>query len=186
MLKGSVDMGMLNIACEQLHLTREEEIEAHNRGDFETLARAQMSIVVKAVRRVAKYASDGEMEDFVSAGYLALTRCLPSFDPTRGVRLSGYVWRAVTSEVYREMKRGAKHKALTFVEYSDSPERPERAMIDSDMRAAINSLPDRLRRLVDSLLDGKTYEEIGSEMGLSRERVRQLRETAIRQLRLAC
>lgn len=177
----------VDIVCEQLQLTRDEEIEALNRGDFELLIRAQMNVVIKVVRVVCKQAKYDQVEDMVSVGFIALTRCVPMFDPSRGARLSSYVWRSVSSEVFREIKRLRKFQPFSTADYEyNIPDREQRETIDSDMVAAIKSLPDRLRRLINSLLDGKTYEEIGVEMGVTRSRIEQLRKAAIRQLRIAC
>lgn len=177
----------LDIVCEQVPLTRQEEIAAHKAGNYDLLIRAQMGVVVKVVREVCKLAKFNEVEDMVSVGFIALSRCVPLFDASHGSRLSSYVWRSVQTEVFREIKRLRKFEPLSCAAYEqDIPDRDQRETIDSDMRAAINSLPENLQKLIDALLEGKTYAEIGVEMGVTRQRIEQLRKAAIQQLRTAC
>lgn len=51
------------------------------------------------------------------------------------------------------------------------------------LRLAIESLPPRLRGIMEARLEERTLKEIGEEIGLTRERVRQLEEDAMHRLR---
>jgi RNA polymerase primary sigma factor len=73
----------------------------------------------------------------------------------------------------------------------ESAESPEEEAVESlrrrEVRRAIASLPERQRRIVELRfgLDGepKALEAIGKELGITRERVRQLESRALRELR---
>jgi RNA polymerase primary sigma factor len=67
-------------------------------------------------------------------------------------------------------------------------ERVTRAGLREDLMAAIEDLPTREAEVLRlyfglGLREGKTLEEIGSRFNLSRERVRQIKEAAIRRIR---
>jgi RNA polymerase sigma factor (sigma-70 family) len=51
------------------------------------------------------------------------------------------------------------------------------------IRSAIDQLPERMRLVIRGHVDGLTLVEIGQQIGVCRERARQLRETAIDRLR---
>jgi RNA polymerase sigma factor for flagellar operon FliA len=61
-----------------------------------------------------------------------------------------------------------------------------RAQRTRAVRQAINSLPARLRRVLDLHHEGLTLREIGQELGVTESRASQLRTEAIRNLREAC
>lgn len=69
---------------------------------------------------------------------------------------------------------------------------PEEAFIENEMyqniHAALNALPDRDQQVLRLYFgfgdeDPATYQQIGSQLGVSRERVRQLKEEALKRLR---
>ena len=58
----------------------------------------------------------------------------------------------------------------------------------TDLRNALNSLPDRDRQVLHLCYgfndhEPSTYQHIGNKLGISRERVRQLKEDALNRLR---
>ncbi len=84
--------------------------------------------------------------------------------------------------------------ALTLQETLCDPVRPlqDEELIESDMAEdvtqALNTLPDRHRQILSLYFgmdgdDPATYQEIGIRLGVSRERVRQLKEDALKKLR---
>ena len=63
-----------------------------------------------------------------------------------------------------------------------------RQMLRQDLGVALNKLTDRERRIIDmryGLLDGRrrTLEEVGQDLGMTRERARQIESEALRRLR---
>jgi RNA polymerase primary sigma factor len=79
---------------------------------------------------------------------------------------------------------------MEFLEDSSTTppnERVERASLCEDLRTAVESLPEREAEIIRLYygLDtdqGQTLEEIGSRFHLSRERIRQIKEAAVRRL----
>jgi RNA polymerase primary sigma factor len=76
-------------------------------------------------------------------------------------------------------------------ELSETPDAATAATARAlELAAAVRSLDPRLRKVVERRfgLDGdppQTLEELGSELGITRERVRQIETRALRELRLA-
>lgn len=60
---------------------------------------------------------------------------------------------------------------------------PEEVLFRRVLQEALATLPERHRDVLKRRLQGQTLEEIGQELGLSRERVRQLETLAIRKLK---
>ena len=64
----------------------------------------------------------------------------------------------------------------------------ETSLIQDEMQSAVSTLPDREKRIIKRRFglagqEPRTLEEIGEEFGISRERVRQLQNTALERLR---
>lgn len=51
------------------------------------------------------------------------------------------------------------------------------------LREAVKQLPERRRLVMEGRMAGKTLEQVGDDMGITKERVRQLESNAIAQLR---
>jgi len=101
-------------------------------------------------------------------------------------------YAAPTDSLDREIKKEGGLTTLGDMikdEESASPaEAATREMIKEQLREAVDSLTPRearVLRLRYGLVDGSTYtlEEVGEEMGLTRERIRQIQAGALRKLR---
>lgn len=73
---------------------------------------------------------------------------------------------------------------------NDSPEPDNMLVMESlreEIKRALQTLNERERKVIEAFFGidqpEKTLEEIGTEYGLTRERVRQIKEKAIRRLR---
>lgn len=73
--------------------------------------------------------------------------------------------------------------AMTAVQTVDPGEESHRESELQQLRDAISALPDRLRTIMWCRLDGLTLDNIGEILGVTRERVRQLENKAMRLLR---
>lgn len=159
------------------------------------------------VSMAKQYAGRGvDLDDLVSEGCLAMVECAPRFDDQRGVPFV----RFASAHVRRAMERAINpHKAplsvdeprplgsktsftlLTVIENQDAPsassimERSERLAL---LERRLKGLPERDRQVLTLLygFDGEeklSMAEVGVRMGLKRERVRQVRDHALRALR---
>jgi len=142
-----------------------------------------------------------DYEDLLNHARLALWRAHRTFDPSGGAGFQTYSWSVIV-HAFNALHKGASSKKRRDMvrsfsieaEQEDSnfqlrsPSKPADAAISASedaraVRAALECLGDRERRVVLSrLYEDKTLLEIGGEMGVTRERVRQLEKKALTQL----
>ena len=137
---------------------------------------------------------DLSYEEALQAGRIGLWHAIQGYDPTRGTAFSTYAWVAIYRHVHRrasELNRDtcvevqALCAAWTLPDPMAELERKMRSRIVYDL---VNQLPRRLRRIiVDRYGLGEqppcTLKELGEQLGLSGERVRQLQQEALAWLR---
>jgi RNA polymerase sigma factor (sigma-70 family) len=137
-------------------------------------------------------------EEAVQAGRRGLWRAILGYDPGRGTAFATYaypaimkyVWAAVKGE-RRRLRREVSLASLVVYFYqpgSDPAMLKDQQEIGESLRALVNRLPRRLRQVIRTYygLRGQapqTLQAIGAQLGLSRERVRQLRNEALVWLR---
>jgi RNA polymerase primary sigma factor/RNA polymerase sigma factor len=180
------------------------QIEELNRQAVETknqIIRANLRLVVSIAK---KYAS--RREDFfeiVSAGNVSLMKAIEKFDYTRGFKLSTYATWAIKQNFAREYVTTARHSDryrtsqderldLTADERSDRyAEERQQAQRAVQVNKILGSLTERERKVIrlrfglGVLEQGKTLKEVGSDFGVSKERIRQLEHRALAKLRNA-
>jgi RNA polymerase primary sigma factor len=193
-------------------LSRDEEFELGTRiqaGDqaaLDRMVRSNLRFVVSVAKRYQNFGVP--LPDLIAEGNVGLVRAAHLFDPNRGVKFISYaVWwiRQAILRALEENTRSTRRTTpletplfddddgslLSFLEDEDSPN-PEERTLDSlrvsEIRRAIASLEPREARVLRLYygLDGNqplTLEEIGSIFGLSRERIRQIKERGLRRLR---
>jgi RNA polymerase sigma factor (sigma-70 family) len=137
---------------------------------------------------------DISYEEALQAGRIGLWRAIQGYDPTRGTAFSTYAWVAI----YRQIHRRAKElNRDTRVEVQDLPvswvlpdpgEELEQKLTRSVLHELVSQLPPRLGRVIVGRYGlGErppcTLKELGKELDLSRERVRQLQQDALAWLR---
>jgi RNA polymerase sigma factor (sigma-70 family) len=170
------------------------------------IVRLNTSLVMAMARRTRT--AGVELGDLVSEGNLALLRCVDKFDCSRGFKLSTYACRAIMSSFARLGAKSARYRTHFPTVYDPSFERSdyvetqrenEAADCVSGLKLILSNNSAELsqveRRVINArfALDragrklnpprGRTLEQVGALLGVSKERVRQIQNRALRKLR---
>ena len=133
-------------------------------------------------------------EEALQAGRIGLWRALQGYDPARGTTFSTYAWVAISRHVHCRAKELSREAAVWLPEMPaswvmpDPTEDVEREVTIGVLHDLVSQLPKRLRQVIVGRygLGGQppcTLKELGEELGLSGERVRQLQQEALAWLR---
>ncbi len=170
----------------------------------EQIAETNLALVLAMAKRVRL--GEGEFPDLIGEGNMALMRAVDKFDCARGFKFSTYACRAILKAFSRHGMKVAKHRQRFPVEFDPALERGEgvaAVRAQSERRDA-----DELRRIVEAneaeLTDveravvmhrfaleagepgrAPTLAQVGRLIGLTKERVRQIQNTALEKLRMA-
>lgn len=166
----------------------------------EELARANLRLIVSIAGKLS--ISHDEFDEFVAEGNGILLYAIDKFDYARGYRFSTYVTHAVQRHLYRFIERRKKRASREFAREPDlmvndvmvdaNPDKLAEDEVKQAVAAVIakidQTLDDRERFIIrgrfglDGTGEGKTYSNLGEQLGLSKERVRQLLLRAIEKL----
>jgi RNA polymerase sigma factor (sigma-70 family) len=154
---------------------------------------AHRKLVVAVVRR-QWLGERAEFADLVQEGNIALWRAILGFDPERGLAFSTYAWRAIERAVWGAIKRAERGEgwsqwvrgeelALVLVEAEERREQQEA------LWQMVSQLPARQAGIVSALYglesgQGQTLAAVCQRYDVTLERIRQLRNDALVQLRL--
>jgi RNA polymerase sigma factor (sigma-70 family) len=133
-------------------------------------------------------------DEALQAGRIGLWRALKGYDPTRGTTFSTYAWVAITRHIHRaaeELNRELGDwpgQVPASWQEPDPEERVEQILTLEALGELVDRLPDRLQRVVVARYGlgdqtPRTLKSVGLELGLTRERVRQLQQDALAWLR---
>ena len=148
-------------------------------------------------------------EEALQAGRIGLWRAILNYDPARGTAFSTYAWVAIRRHIHRAATQAAGkpccqplshpprwtlNSAATLRHGSGQgsrqalDERAEQALIHQALFTLLSQLPHRLRQVIVARygLDGhppRTLRQVGAQLGLSHERIRQLQQDALAWLR---
>lgn len=137
-------------------------------------------------------------DDLLSDAMLGLTRAVDRFNPWKGYRFSTYACNVIARALIHRGTRERRYRELFPVQFDVSFERPD---TEADTRTEL--YVERLQRVLDgnlgelTCLESKvlaqrfpgdhgsrlTFKQIGSTVGISKERVRQIQNVALRKLR---
>ena len=191
-LAQSVKAQLLN-QIEQLY---DEAVTTKNR-----IIQANLRLVVSIMKRRA--ADDGELFDLISDGNVSLILAVEKFDYSRGFRFSTYATWAITNNLTRgyvsdarrlqRFKTGCEPAILSTVDTHANPrlEESDQRQREAQVEKLLKVLDERERRIISSRFglqrakEPKTLEAVGAELGISKERVRQISVCAIQKLRQA-
>jgi RNA polymerase primary sigma factor len=161
------------------------------------IVRANLRLVVSVARKHLRPGVSLSLMELISEGNLTLMRAVDSFDFHKGNRFSTYATlalmkgfaRSVPQMLYGERKTSEAARLATVADAR--PMAADRAMLDRDeVHQLLSRLDNRERDVLCAhygLAEGAaaTYEQVGSQMGLSKQRVRQIEQAALAKLR-AC
>jgi RNA polymerase primary sigma factor len=161
------------------------------------IIRCNLGLVVSLVK---KYAGPGQdFFDLVSDGNLSLLRATEQFDFARGVRFSTYATYAIIRDFARRMGREkTRHtrfvtgpqelfRSLADHRGGDSTDMARRERSTEAIRSLLGQLDDREQTIIVRHFglndERRTLVQLGRELGISKERVRQIESRALRKLR---
>ena len=137
---------------------------------------------------------DISYEEALQAGRIGLWRAIEGYDPEQGTTFATYAWVAIYRHIHRRARELNRDTAVVGQQMSAVwivPDPAEELVAKLTQRALhdlVGQLPEDLRRVIVGrygLGDQQpcTLKEMGQELGLSGERVRQLQQEALAWLR---
>jgi RNA polymerase sigma factor (sigma-70 family) len=128
-------------------------------------------------------------DDALQAGRIGLWRALKGYDAERGTTFSTYAWVAIMRHIHQaaeELNRGLEDwpgEVPASWEETLPEEWIEQVLILETLRELVGRLPERLRQVVVARYGlgdepPRTLQDVGAELGLTRERIRQLQQDA--------
>ena len=164
------------------------------------LAEANLRLVASIAGKLA--ISRDEFEEFFAEGNGILLYAIDKFDFSRGYRFSTYVTHAIQRHLYRFIERRKKRlkrevscepeilvNEVTVLPEPDQISEDEIKTVANSVVAKIDQTLDERERFIirgrfglDGTGKGQTYSYLGEQLGLSKERVRQLFQRAIEKL----
>lgn len=168
-------------------------------GVRETLVHANLPLVPSMARR--SRVRNVAFSELVSEGYMAVLRSIEKFDVSRGFKFSTYACRAILSSFYRLGSKTHTYRKHVPVQFEPEMERGDGQdrLVEHQRDMAIDCLGEVMHHDLAALskaelevirkrfgMDGrgrKTLSQVGQDVGLSNERVRQLQKSAISKLR---
>jgi RNA polymerase sigma factor (sigma-70 family) len=133
-------------------------------------------------------------EEALQAGRIGLWHAIQGYDPRQGTSFSTYAWVAICHQIHgrvkelsRETEVGSQEVPASWV-VPDPAGEVEGKLIQSALLELVSQLPERLRQVIVGRYGlGEDppckLQELGKELGLTRERVRQLQQEALAWLR---
>lgn len=165
----------------------------------ESIARSNLRLVCSIARKISSQNPE-EFDEYVGEANAILVNAIDKFDFARGYRFSTYATHAIQRHLYRYIGRASKRKTREW----DSPDTveaaPGRPKEEGPSQSEVREAADAVLARIDDVLDerertivlgrygftesGKTstLRELAEQLGLSKERVRQLQVQALEKL----
>lgn len=160
------------------------------------IVQANLRLVVSVARRHLRPSVN--LLDLISDGNITLMRAVEGFDVARGNRFSTYATLALMKGFARSVPQmqAAERRATSIDEQilEALPDRRQslagtRMLARDEVRSLLSRLSDRERDVLsahfglESDAIPATHEQVGHRLGLSKERVRQIEQTALAKMR---
>jgi RNA polymerase sigma factor (sigma-70 family) len=176
-----------------------EELQKQANEVKDLLVNANMRLVVSIAKKHA--AQSDNFWELLSDGNMSLLRAVEKFDYSRGFKFSTYAsWaimknfaRSIPDEKHRRERYVTGHEELFELAADTRSDEHEVLATAEQQKQQVNRLLGyleprerdiiRMRAGLDSGGQGMTLEEIGHEMGITKERVRQLNVRIMKKLR---
>jgi RNA polymerase primary sigma factor len=158
---------------------------------------ANQGLVVSIVKKFIKPGQD--YSDLISDGNMSLLRASQQFDFARGVRFSTYATWVLMHDFARSTRKEKVRQSRFITGHEDAlqtvadhrsgqaPIAPRREGAREALLSTLRQLNDRERTIIVRRFglteDKQTLVALGQELGISKERVRQLESRALRKLR---
>ena len=181
-----------------------ERIKKGEAAAVEALVKANLKLVVATADSFSRKGM--ELEDMVSEGNIALMKAAIKYDAEKG-RFAAYALPIIRQAIEQAIEKqsalcgelsvdaplNGRQKTVTLLNYLFDADAPvaDTLLLDNvvsqRIERAMAVLSDRekevMRHSFGMGTEKKTFAEIGDEMGLKRERVRQIRNKALRKMR---
>jgi RNA polymerase sigma factor (sigma-70 family) len=166
------------------------------------ITRMNVPLVLAMVKRTK--IANVDYSDLISEGNMALLRSVDKFDCARGYKFSTYACRAILKAFARVASRTARYRGYFPTEYDPALEKSD--FVDRKREGDVNDCVSEIRSLLESrqthlndveqqvikarfavgkeIDEAQTLEEVGSMIGVTKERVRQIQNKALRKLRI--
>ena len=160
---------------------------------------ANLRLVVSVVKKLCR--SDLDFEELDSDGYVALIRAIEKFDFSRGYKFRTYALYVIMNNISRDSRKNYRRQRDLFVtgyeamleaapdhRNDECPCEMDQEQCQEAIRGMLGRLNDRERMIIVSRfgLEGtrqKTLDQLGKELGITKERVRQIETRAQEKLR---
>ena len=185
-----------------------EQIQKGNKFALDELTSANLRYVVKVAKQ---YTGKGvALEDLISEGNIGMMKAAEKFDPARGKRFvtfaAPFIRKSIEEAIDKQegssqpisvdepIPRGSQnnYSLLNVLEDKDAPradQHTEQEALVLELQKVIDVLDEREKTVIKHLFgigcDHLTMAEIATTMDIKRERVRQIRDKAVRKLRKA-
>ena len=165
------------------------------------IIQANLRLVVSIAKRHVN--SNVEFFELVSDGNMSLIRAAEKFDYARGNKFSTYASWAIMKNYARTIPEGFKHRDrfrtshdemfASTQEYRGDQYEQESAQQqrETQVDSILSQLDEREQRIIvsrfglDYSQEPQTLKEVGAELGVTKERIRQIEARALNKLRLA-
>jgi RNA polymerase sigma factor (sigma-70 family) len=141
-----------------------------------------------------QYRGQAAYADLIQAGRIGLWQAILHYDPGRGYHFSSYAWEAIRHRIWQVVGQARQVEGEWEAQgggdiLGEIIAAWQAEQIRQAIQAELACLPERMRAVIELAygLDGQvplSLAAIGRQMGLSRERVRQIRNAALGLLRL--
>jgi len=155
------------------------------------------------VEKDSKYIPRVDLDDLFSEGFLGMTRAFEKFDPNRDVRFSTYARYWIYQYIIKYLNRFSSALTVPFIHnVVKDQDALGLALMSSSLRDylivdpsikeqgktelclyLLSTLSNKKRYVVQQRLNGKTLQQIGGILGVSKGRVRQISEEAYTEMR---